>query len=329
MSQLQTVAILGTRYPDFTIEREVLEPLGVRICDGGGADRNAIIKQGGRADVILAGSGPKFDAQTLEALSCKGIVRYGVGTESVDLEAAKRLGIWVVRVADYGTEAVATHAVALALAAVRRLREADLRVRAGNWGFAHIRPLHLPSAMTVGVVGSGRIGRHAASQFEGHGFRVLTYDIVEPVEKIPGVQFIPTLDELIAESDVLSLHVPGAPDGSPLFNAELLSRLKPGSVIINTSRGTLIDPVALAKGLAAGKPSFAALDVFATEPPNLGVFIGVEDQLLLSPHMAWYTEESEADLRFKAAHEARRLLLGERPKEIVVEPTSERVIVKL
>lgn len=325
MSDVKVVAILGTRYPDYSIEREVLEPLGVRIIDGNGSDRQAIIDQAGDADVILAGSAPRFDAETLRSITCMGIVRYGVGTESIDLQAAKDLGIWVLRVADYGTEAVATHAVAMALAAVRRIRQADLRVRSGEWGFAPLRPLHLPSAMTVGIIGTGRIGRHAASQFIGLGFRVLAYDIVKPVDQMPGVQFVESLTQLVQQSDVLSLHVPGAPDGSPLFNEELLGQVKQGCIIVNTSRGTLIDPQALALGLAKGKPGFAALDVFSKEPPNLDVFSEVEDHLLFTPHMAWYTEESEADLRFKAAHEVRRLLLGERPKEIVVEANFENV----
>ncbi|HEX7405666.1 MAG TPA: C-terminal binding protein [Candidatus Nanopelagicaceae bacterium] len=325
MKATPNVAILGTRYPDFAIEREILEPMGVQIVDGNGADRAAIIEQAGSADVILAGAAPKFDAETLASLSCLGIVRYGVGTESIDLVAAKQLGIWVSRVADYGTEAVATHAVAMALAAVRRLKEADQRVRTGNWGFAPLRPLHLPSALTVGVVGTGRIGRHAAGQFVGLGFNVLSYDIVEPAEKMTGVTFVSSLEELVEASDVISLHVPGAPDGTPLFNADLMRKLKSGSIIVNTSRGSLIDLNALAAGLANGQPGYAALDVFAKEPADVSVFQGVEDQILFSPHMAWYTEESEADLRTKAAHEVRRLLLGERPKEVVVESTSGRV----
>jgi len=329
MSIAKTVAILGTRYPDFSIEREVLDPIGVQIIDGNGSDRQAIIDQAGTADVILAGSAPKFDSQTLAAISCMGIVRYGVGTESIDLQAAKELGIWVLRVADYGTEAVATHAVAMALAAMRRIRQADLRVRSGEWGFAPLRPLHLPSAMTVGVVGTGRIGRHAAAQFVGLGFRVLAYDIVKSVDAMPGVQFVESLTDLIRESDILSLHVPGSPDGSALFNAQLLAQVKQGCIIVNTSRGTLIDPQALAAGLANGKPGFAALDVFSKEPPNLDVFSKVEDHLLFTPHMAWYTEESEADLRFKAAHEVRRLLLGERPNEIVVEASFEKMRQKI
>lgn len=325
MSITKRVAILGTRFPDFSIEREVLEPLGVIITDGNGSDRQSIIDQSRDADVILAGAAPKFDAQTLAGISCMGIVRYGVGTESIDLKAAAEQGIWVLRVADYGTEAVATHAVAMALAGMRRLRQADRRVRAGEWGFAPLRPLHLPSAMTVGVIGTGRIGRHAASQFVGLGFRVVAYDIVKPSDSMPGVDFVENLADLVHQSDILSLHVPGAPDGSALFDENLLSQVKPGCIVVNTSRGTLIDPAALARGLATGRPGFAALDVFSKEPPDVTIFSEVEDHLLYTPHMAWYTEESEADLRFKAAHEVRRLLLGERPKEIVVEPSHEKM----
>jgi phosphoglycerate dehydrogenase-like enzyme len=103
----------------------------------------------------------------------------------------------------------------------------------------------------------------------------------------------------------------------------VIRRLKPGCVLVNTARGTLIDQRALARGLAANRPGYAALDVFAAEPPDLTEFAGVEDRLLLSPHMAWYTEESEHDLRSKAAHEVRRLLLGERPRDVVTAPSEE------
>jgi D-3-phosphoglycerate dehydrogenase len=313
------VAVLGTRYQDFEIERSILEPLGVRLRVGG-ADATSVAEQARGAEIILAGSGPRFDAQTLAELTCTGIVRYGVGTESIDLEAARSRGIWVARVADYGTESVATHAVAMALAACRRLREADVRVRAGEWGFAPLRPLHVPSAMTVGVWGSGRIGRHAAQQFVGLGFRVLSYDVVTSSELPSSVSAV-SLEQLLEESDVVSVHVPGSPDGTALLDAATLGQLKRGSIVVNTARGTLVDPVALARGLAAGRPAYAALDVFTAEPPDLSVFDGVTDRLLLSPHMAWYTEESERDLRTKAAHEVRRLLTGERPRDVVVDPT--------
>ena len=322
MSADKIVAILGTRYPDFSIEQGILEPLGVRLRSGQGADASSIVEEARGAEVILAGSGPRFDAATLARLTCKAVVRYGVGTESIDVEAAGRLGMWVARVSDYGTEAVATHAVAMALAGVRRLREADLRIRGQEWGFAPLRPLHLPSAMTVGILGAGRIGRHAAGQFAGLGFRVIMHDVMPGVDNPPGTTMV-SFEELLSSSDVLSLHAPGSLHDEPILGEGAIGQLKPGCVLVNTARGTLIDQAALARGLAADRPGFAALDVFTTEPPDLTAFAGVEDRLLLSPHMAWYTEESEHDLRSKAAHEVRRLLLGERPRDVVTAPSEE------
>lgn len=320
MSGRAVVAILGTRYEDFSLEAEVLAACDIEIRSGPGADREQILSAAASADVILAGSAPRFDAETIEGLACRGIVRYGVGTESIDLAAARRRGMWVVRVADYGTESVATHAVALALAGIRRLREADQRVRDGRWEFATLRPLRLPSASTVGLVGFGRIGQHAARQFAGIGFRVVAYDPAVPVDGlVPGVTSA-SLEEILTTSDVISLHLPGAPDGTPLLDAEAMGRLKEGSVLVNTARGSLIDMEALRRGLLAGRPRLAALDVLPTEPPDPALLDCLEDRLLLTPHMAWYTEESERDLRVKAAHETLRLLKGERPHDVVVEP---------
>ncbi len=321
MSGSPVVAILGTRYEDFSIEEEVLAPSGARICSGPAGDLAQIVASAATADVILAGSAPRFDESVLQSLTCRGIVRYGVGTESIDLAAARRRGIWVARVADYGTEAVATHAVAMAMSCFRRLHEADARVRAGNWGFASLRPLHLPSASTVGIVGFGRIGQFAARQFLGLGFSVVAYDPMVDVEGLVESVSSVQLAELLSRSDIVSLHLPGSPDGTPVFDDVLIAQLKPGSVLVNTSRGSLIDLPALRAGLAKGQPLLAALDVFPREPADAGTFEGVEESVLLSPHMAWYTEESEKDLRRKAASEALRMLRGERPLEVVVDPT--------
>jgi D-3-phosphoglycerate dehydrogenase len=319
---MQTVAILGTRYPDFSVEEEILAPLAVRIVGGAGATADEIAEIAGDAAVILAGSGPRFDAATLERLTCRGIVRNGVGVETVDLAAARRAGIWVARVADYGTEAVAFHAVTLALAGVRRLLEADRRVRAGRWGFAELRPLHLPSALVAGVVGFGRIGRRAAELLLALGFEVLAYDPVAPVGE-PRVRRV-ALAELLERADVVTLHAPAPEDGSPLLAAPELGAMRPGAVLVNTSRGSLVDEAALVAGLRAGRPGTAALDVYFREPLDPSVFADVSEHVILTPHMAWYTEESEHDLRVKAAQEARRLLEGERPRDVVVEPETVR-----
>jgi D-3-phosphoglycerate dehydrogenase len=126
------------------------------------------------------------------------------------------------------------------------------------------------------------------------------------------------LRELLAVADVVTLHAPAPPGGAPLLDRAALAALKPGSVLINTARGSLVDLDALADGLRAGRPRVAALDVFPAEPPALDALDGVLDRVILTPHMAWYTEESERAMRTKAAEAARRLLVGERPEDVVV-----------
>jgi D-3-phosphoglycerate dehydrogenase len=319
---MKTVAILGTRYPDFSVEEGVLGPLDVRIVAGAGASADEIVDVAGDADVIIAGSGPRFDAPTLARLRCRGIVRNGVGVDTIDLDAARAAGIWVTRVADYGTEAVALHAVTLALAGVRRLVEADRRVRSGEWGFAELRPLHLPSALVAGVVGFGRIGRRAAELLLALGFDVIAHDPVAAID-LPGVPGA-GLAEVLAAADVVTLHAPPPADGSFLLGERELAAMRPGSVLVNTARGSLVDERALVAGLAQGRPATAALDVYAREPVHASAFAQVAEHVILTPHMAWYTEESEHDLRTKGAQEARRLLLGERPRDAVVEPEPAR-----
>ncbi len=306
----RTVAVLGTRYRDLSVEEEVLSALDVELVTGDGGSADAIVSTARDATVVLAGSRPRFDEAVLARLSCRGIVRYGVGTDSIDLDAARRHGISVGRVADYGTEAVAFHAVAMAAAQLRRLVEADRAVRGGGWGFADLRPLHQPSTLTAGVLGLGRIGRQAAGYLRGLGMTVLAHDPYADVSGVDGISSV-SLEELVERSDVLLLHAPGNPDGSPLLDAALIARMRQGSVLVNTARGSLVDLPALVDGLRAGRPARAALDVHPSEPPDLGLLGDVADRVLLTPHMAWYTEESEVDMRRKAATEAARLLRGE------------------
>lgn len=306
----EKVAILGTRYADFAIEEQTLAPLGVSLVSGDGGSEEEIVEAAKEAAVVLAGSRPRFDASVLERLTCRGIVRYGVGTDSIDLQAARRYGIAVARVSDYGAEAVAFHAVSMALAQLRRLPEADRTVRSGAWGFAELRPLHEPSRLVAGVVGYGRIGRRTAACMRALGMRVCAYD---PNVAIPETESLASGDvlELLRSSDVVLLHTPATEDGSPLLDASALGHMRPGSVLVNTARGSLVDLPALVAGLREGRPARAALDVYPEEPPDPAVFADVGDRVLLTPHMAWYTEESETDMRRKAAAEAARLLSGQ------------------
>jgi D-3-phosphoglycerate dehydrogenase / 2-oxoglutarate reductase len=312
------VAILGTRWPDFSIEERVLAPLAVDIRSGSGASAQEVVETAGSAEVILAGSSPRFDEPTLERLTCRGIVRYGVGTDSIDLDAAARGGKWVAYVPDYGTEAVSLHALTLILAGLRRLVEADLLVKQGGWGLHDLRPLHAPSELTAGVVGFGRIGSTTAAHLSALGFRVLAFD---PYASIPEtLAASSSLDRLLREADVVSLHAPRSTDSQPLIRRREIATMKHGAVLVNTARGSLIDDGALVEGLAQGTPGVAALDVYSHEPPDVSLYEPVIDRTILTPHMAWYTEESETELRLSAAQEARRILLGETPVNVAASP---------
>lgn len=314
----RVVAILGTRYRDFSIEEAVLGPLGVELVSGDGGSPEAILAVAARAEVVLAGSAPRFTADVIADLSARGIVRYGIGTETINIDAARDAGIAVARVSDYGTEAVAFHTVAMALAQVRRLPEADRIVRSGGWGVGGLRPLHLPSTLTAGVIGYGRIGRQVGRHFKGLGFSVCAFDEYATVPAEDAVDAV-TLQELLERSDVVSVHAPGDADGTPLLGAGDFARMREGSVLVNTARGSLLDAAALVEALLRGRPARAALDVYSQEPPDTQTYARVADRIMFSPHMAWYTDESETDMRRKAAEEAARLLQGEPLRDPVVD----------
>jgi len=319
VTQRVVVAVLGTRYQDLAVEEEVLGPLGVELVTGDGGSAADVLEVAAGARVVLAGSRPRFDEPVLAGLGCLGIVRYGIGTDSIDLAAAARHGIAVARVSDYGTEAVAFHTVSLVTALLRRLRTSDAAVRAGDWGVAGVRPLHLPSTLTAGVVGFGRIGRQTATYLRGLGLTVSAHDEYLDVEVTGDGVTARSLESLLETSDVVTLHAPATADGAPLLGAAELARMRLGSVLVNTARGSLVDLPALVLALQAGRPAAAALDVYPHEPPDVSVFDPVSDQVLLTPHMAWYTEESELDMRRKAAEEAARMLRGEPLREPVAD----------
>jgi D-3-phosphoglycerate dehydrogenase len=315
---LPKVAMLGTRYPDLDIEEAGFDGVA-EIVLGDGDSAESILEVASDATVILAGNPPVFSPEVISKLSCQAIIRSGIGVDTIDLAAAKEAGMWVVNVPDYGTDAVAFHALTLGVAGMRRLVAADAVVRRGEWGFLDLRPMRLPSSSTLGVVGFGRIGRRVAELFRGVGFgEVIAHDPFMTPEG-PGVT-AGTLDDVLSGADVVSLHAPPPDDGSALIGARELALMKPGSTLVNTARGALIDSQALAASLAEGRPAVAALDVFDPEPPDLSVFEGVMDKMIMSPHTAWYTEESQDDLRRKSVDEARRILAGDRPRSVIVEP---------
>jgi D-3-phosphoglycerate dehydrogenase len=276
------------------------------------------------ADGIITQYAP-VDADALASLRrCRVVVRYGVGVDSVDVRAATRHGMWVANVPDYGTEEVADHAVALLLCCLRGIAQLDRDVRAGEWDVNAVRPLHRLSTLAVGVVGLGRIGATFARKVLGLGVRVLGHDPsgVRPALRDAGLREV-SLDELLGAADAVSLHLPLSEATHHLLDARALGRMKPTAYLVNTSRGPLVDQAALRDALDAGRLAGAALDVLETEPPDAGDPLLAHPRVVLTPHAAWYSEESYEALKTEAAQEVVRVLSGGRPRSPVNDPVRE------
>jgi D-3-phosphoglycerate dehydrogenase / 2-oxoglutarate reductase len=320
-----TVVITDCDHPDVEPERAVFGEAGVEVrleqCTSG----EDVIAVAADADALIVQYAPIGD-EVLDALErCRGVVRYGVGVDTIDVEAATRRGVWVVNVPDYGTEEVSDHAVALLLSLLRGVVALDRSVRDGRWDESAARPLHRLSTRTVGVVGCGRIGAAFARKARGLGLPVQAHDPAGvPGElRAAGVQET-SLEELIETSDAVSLHLPLGPDSEHLIDAGALERMRRGAYLINTSRGGLVDSGALLSALQAGRIAGAALDVLESEPPAAGDALVNHERVIVTPHAAWYSEESSKTLKSEVAREAIRIINRERPRSPVNDPSEVR-----
>jgi D-3-phosphoglycerate dehydrogenase len=304
------VAVLGTRWGNLEIERRVLEP-PINLAVAADASPPALIAAARDAAAVLLGSQAVCSAEVIGALAaCRVIVRYGVGTDNVDLEAARARQIPVANVPDYGVDEVATHALTLALACYRKLFLATELPRRGEWRAGPLRPIQAVNETTFGVVGLGRIGRTLAGKAAALGFRVLASDPYISADRVPRrIRLVP-LNELLREADLVSLHMPVTPETQGLIGPAALARMKPSAYLINTARGELVDEAALAKALRANRLAGAALDVLRKEPPPPDHPLLSCRGVLVTPHVGWYSEAAEQRLRRSAAEEVRRALRG-------------------
>ena len=280
-----------------------------------------VAAQAGDADVLINQYVP-ITAAVLDALPrCRLVVRYGVGVDNVDVEAATERGVWVANVPDYGRDEVADHTLALALALLRGVVALDRSVRDGTWDLAPARPLRRLATLTWGVVGCGAIGRAVARRAAGLGMRVLGYDLPTvrseaPIERVP-------LEELLEEADLVSLHAALTPDTHHLVGAAALARMRPTAHLVNTARGGLVEEAALLAALDAGALAGAALDVLEHEPPDeLGWRLARHPRVVATPHAAWYSEEAFHTLKSEVAREALRVLGGGAPRSPVNTPAA-------
>ena len=271
---------------DYTLERERLEPLGVELVFQDSNTEDEIIAACQDADVVaLEEPNTPITARVLAALpKCKLILKYAVGVDSIDVAAATKAGIIVANAADYCSEEVADHAAALISGSARGIVMMDRFVRAGNWrDFHRIQPQRRMSLLTVGLVGFGRIARQTARRMAGFGMRIIASDPFLTVSNDPSVEIVP-LERLLRESDFVSVHVPLSAETRGLINEASFRLMKPTAVIINTSRGPVIDEAALIRALQEKRIAGAALDVTEIEPLPMDSPLRAMDQVTLTPH---------------------------------------------
>ncbi len=294
------------------IEKDVLAEAGLDFTHMAARTEDEVIAQCKGGNIILNQYG-KFDDRVFTALpEVKQIVRYGVGVDNVDLEAATRHGVQVCNVPDYGMHEVSDHALALMMALIRKIPATVSHTRNREWDFRKMAPIRRISEMTVGVLGVGRIGGLFAKKALPLCKEVLVHDLnrTDLETKIPGVKQV-SLEELLSKSDVVSVHCPLSDETRNLIDADKLKSMKQGAILINTARGGIIDEEALAVQLEAGALGGAGLDCISAEPIDKTSRLLDMDNVFITPHMAYYSEESSAELKRKVAEEAVRFAKGE------------------
>lgn len=263
-----------------------------------------------QAEVIVTFVTTSFNAERLAALPhLKLLCARSAGTDHIDLVTCKARGIVVCSVPDYGAHVIAEHAFALLLSSVRCIPEGNTRVKAGDFSWRGLKGMAL-RGKTMGVVGTGRIGRNLIQIALGFGMRVIAYDVY----KAPGIDYV-EWDELWAQSDIVSLHMPLLPDTKNIVNEKTLAVCKPGLVLVNTARGGLIEAEALVGALKSGRIAKALLDVLPDEH-DLSAEHGLIDHrnVVVTPHVAFYTDDSVKELYGQTAVSIREWQAGERPK---------------
>ena len=305
------VVLINVNYPDYEVEKRVLAPLDAEISHVVTHDLSSTIEAARFADAVMVRE-TLFPRAFIEALeNCKIIARYGVGVDNVDLETARERRIYVSNVVDYGTGTVADHAIALMYAVARRVAQRDKDVRKGSWDIGAREPLFSMDGKVLGIAGCGKIGRTLARKCSCLGFsEILGCDPY--AQQIDGIKMT-DFDMLLENSDIISLHMPLTPESKHVINKKTLEKMKPNAIIINTSRGGLINQEDLAEALGQNKIFGAGIDVFEQEPPARDNPLFSLANVVVSDHTAWYSVESLEKLQYRAAMEVARVFRGEEP----------------
>jgi D-3-phosphoglycerate dehydrogenase len=304
------IVVTDYYYPDIAQEQEILSGLGdvelvdcTKLVPGGVKDEDRVLEYGQDADALIV-QFARITRRVIEGLrKCRIISRYAIGVDTIDVGAARQKGIAVANVPDYCIEEVSDTAIAHILNCVRKVTRAHDLLHSGGWAYAKIKPMRRFASLTIGLVAFGHIARRVAEKLRPFGNPILACDpYFSEKEKYPWVDFL-SIDELLQESDVISVHAPLTNDTHHLIDAGRLALVRKGTIIVNTSRGGLIDERALADAIEDGRVAAAGLDVLEYPDEDYGksVLTKYPDQVFITPHMGWYSEEAIQDLQRKTA----------------------------
>lgn len=295
------VCVTDLDLSDIKVEQEVLSTIGASVERHHCRTEDDVISRCADADALLVQWAP-ISRRVIEALPrLKAISRYGIGVDMIDLEAARQRGVTVSNVPHYCVSEVATHALTLLLASARKLLPLTQSVKAGQWSAVTVsRPVHRLQGQILGIIGGGRIGTTLAGMALGVG---MTIQIHDPYAGRAASEDITYADweTTLSTSDYISIHCPLTPATARMFNSQAFGLMKSTAVLINTSRGGIVDSDALISALQAGEIGGAALDVLDEEPPASGAFPDNLPNLIVTPHAAWYSEEALQELQRLAA----------------------------
>ena len=311
------VAVTDSVFPNLDPARAILSKIDADLLLAKEPKPDAILQVARDADAILT-TYAKVTADMIPQLSrCRIISRFGIGVDNVDIASASKKGIVVTRVPDYCLEEVSDHAMALLLALVRKIPFSNSRTHSGTWEMKAVVPIYRLRGKILGLVAFGQIPQLLAPKAQAFGMRVVAYDpyVSRDVLSRANVESV-EFEELIRISDYISIHTPLLQTTHHLFNADVFSRMKPTAYLVNTARGPIVDEAALAAALDRKQIGGAALDVMENEPPTGSPLLG-RDNVIITPHTSFYSEESLVDLQIKASEEVVRVLSGQPPRHPV------------
>jgi D-3-phosphoglycerate dehydrogenase / 2-oxoglutarate reductase len=322
------VLITDHTWPDIDLERMVLQAAGLQVTDAPASDEATLANLAGDSDAIMTCFAQVTSSIIDSALNLKVIARYGVGVDNIAVQVATDRRIPVTYVPDYCVAEVSEHALALLLALARGVVRYNRSVTQGDWNLGVAAPLRRIEGQTLGLVGCGRIGRRLAEKALRLGIRVLGHDADPAAANAATASGLLTvsLDTLLAEADVVSLHLPLTPATRGFVGESVLRRMKPTAFLINTARGGLVDTVVLARALREGWIAGAALDVLPQEPPAADDPLLGAENLILTPHVAFYSEESLLALRQRTAQSVVDVLAGREPEHVANRDALARLV---